>query len=273
MNPNIEYEKFTQEVYQALVNTDVVKSTNVKHNVQLIGKSGQPHQIDVYWEYKIADVVHRVAIECKNYNKPVPVGKVRDFHSVISDLNNIAGVMVTKSGYQKGAKEYAAHYGINLKELRTPKRGEAIIGDVELFIKASIRHRLFGVDEEYATNKGFNIRGYKHCLDQLNITNDNKWQKSKYIPLGLRDNVISNDHGEMIASFEDIEKNLSEKDCVLSFSDAFIDTREFGRLKINEIRYEHENKSESKTISIDAHEFTKAILKDALTNEIRLITK
>lgn len=273
MNPNIEYEKFTQEVYQTLVETDVVNSINVKHNIRLVGKSGHAHQIDVYWEYEIAGIVQCVAIECKNYNKPVPVGKVRDFHSVISDLNNVAGVMVTKSGYQKGAKEYAAHYGINLKELRTPKQGEAIIGEMELFIKASIRHRLFVVDEEYATNKGCNITWYKHCLDQLSITNDNKWQNSQYIPLGLLDDVISNECGEMIASFEDIEKDLPEKDFVLSFSDAFIDTREFGRLKIKEIRYEHENKNESKIISIDAHEFIKAILKDALTNEIRLITK
>lgn len=33
MNPNIAYEKFTQEVYQELVNTDVVKTTVVQHNV------------------------------------------------------------------------------------------------------------------------------------------------------------------------------------------------------------------------------------------------
>lgn len=273
MNPNIEYEKFTQEVYQTLVNTDVVNSTNVKHNIQLVGKSGQAHQIDVYWEYKIAGVVQCVAIECKNYNKPVPIGKVRDFHSVISDLNNVAGVMVTKSGYQKGAKEYAAHYGINLKELRTPKQGEAIIGEVELFIKASITHRLFVVDEEYARKEGVNLSLYKQRLDCFRITNENKWQKSKYIPLGLREDFVRDSRGEVIASFGDIEKDLPEEDFDLSISDAYISTREFGRLKINGIRYEHENKNESKIISIDAQEFTKAILKDALTNEIKLIGK
>ena len=79
MNLNIEYEKFTQEVYQELVNTDVVKTTEVKHNIKLTGKSGQEHQIDVYWEYEIAGVGHKVAIECKNYNSAVPIGKVRDF--------------------------------------------------------------------------------------------------------------------------------------------------------------------------------------------------
>ena len=53
MNANIEYEKFTQEIYQELVNADVVKSTKVKHNIKILGKSGQKHQIDVYWEYEI----------------------------------------------------------------------------------------------------------------------------------------------------------------------------------------------------------------------------
>ena len=33
MNPNREYEIFTQEVYQYLVNNDVVKNTLVQHDV------------------------------------------------------------------------------------------------------------------------------------------------------------------------------------------------------------------------------------------------
>ena len=53
-NPNTEYEKFTQEIYQKLLDADAPKATNVQHNVKLKGKSGQEHQIDVYWEYEIA---------------------------------------------------------------------------------------------------------------------------------------------------------------------------------------------------------------------------
>ena len=63
MNPNIEYEKFTQEIYQELVNADVLKTTEVQHNVKLKGRSGQEHQIDVYWEYEIAGTKQKVAIE------------------------------------------------------------------------------------------------------------------------------------------------------------------------------------------------------------------
>lgn len=71
MNQNTEYERFTQEIYQQLVNTDVVKATKVLHDVKLEGRSGQKHQIDVYWEYEIAGNKQKVAIECKNYNRPV----------------------------------------------------------------------------------------------------------------------------------------------------------------------------------------------------------
>ena len=35
MNQNTEYERFTQEIYQQLVNTDVVKATKVLHDVKL----------------------------------------------------------------------------------------------------------------------------------------------------------------------------------------------------------------------------------------------
>ena len=86
MNNSTEYELFTREIYQQLVDADTVKATKVQHNVKLEGKSGQKHQIDVYWEYEIAGVTHKVAIECKNYSKPIAIGKVRDFYGVLSDL-------------------------------------------------------------------------------------------------------------------------------------------------------------------------------------------
>ena len=114
MNQNIEYERFTQEVYQELINARGI-TTSVKHDVKLIGKSGQKHQIDVYWEYSINGIQHKVAIECKNYKKEIPIGKVRDFYGLLSDLADVSGIMITKVGYQKGAKKYADYYRINLK--------------------------------------------------------------------------------------------------------------------------------------------------------------
>lgn len=131
MNANIEYEKFTQEIYQELVNADVLKATRVQHNVKLKSKSGQEHQIDVYWEYEIAGVRHRVAIECKNYNRNVEIGKVRDFYGVLSDLNNVAGIMVTKVGYQKEQRSMHRHTASLLKSC------ENLIGERRYWDKSS----------------------------------------------------------------------------------------------------------------------------------------
>ena len=89
MNLNTEYEKFAREIYQKLMNAEGINTINVKHNVKLTGKSGQQHQIDVYWEYQIGGVKHKVIIECKNYNATVPIGKVRDFYGLLADLTNL----------------------------------------------------------------------------------------------------------------------------------------------------------------------------------------
>ena len=273
MNPNIEYEKITQEIYQELVNADVLKTTDVQHNIKLKGRSGQEHQIDVYWEYEIAGTKQKVAIECKNYNKTVGIGKVRDFYGVLYDLNNVAGIMVTKIGYQKGAKEYASEYGISLKELRAPNPGEAIIGEVEMNFDISVRRCLFLVDADYAETDKFSVTKYKHFLDWMSLNNESSWASSTHVPLELVDRNIVNSNGVTIVTLEKIEKGLpkdSDSDIVFKYEDAFVNTR-WGKIKINEIKYEYEYKNEKKIIAIDAQDFVKAILKDALNGEIKLI--
>ena len=275
MNPNIEYEKFTQEIYQELVNADVLKITKVQHDVKLKGRSGQEHQIDVYWEYEIAGTKQKVAIECKNYNKTVGIGKVRDFYGVLYDLNNVAGIMVTKVGYQKGAKEYASEYGISLKELRTPNPGEAIIGEVEMNFDISVRRCLFLVDAEYSETDKFSVSKYKHFLNWMRLNNESSWASSTHVPLELVDRNIVNSNGVTIVTLEKIEKELpkdSDSDIVFKYEDAFVNTR-WGKIKINEIKYEYEYKNEKKIIAIDAQDFVKAILKDALNGDIKLIAK
>lgn len=275
MNPNIEYEKFTQEIFQKLLNADAPKATNVQHNVKLKGKSGQEHQIDVYWEYEIAGVKHKVAIECKNYNKTVEIGKVRDFFGALYDLNDVKGIMATKKGYQKGAKEYASYYGIDLKELRVPNQGETIIGEIEHIFNISSRRRLFLVNENYAETDKFSVTRYKQRMDSIGFNNTSKWIDSTHIPIQLVDEIITDSNGKNIASLDEIEKTIpknSDSDIVFKYDDAFINTP-WGLIKINEIKFEYERSNEIKVIKIDAQGFVKAILIDALNGEKRLIAK
>lgn len=284
MNPNTEYEKFAQEIYQGLVDADVVKTTDVKHDVKLTGKSGQAHQIDVYWEYEIAGVKHKVAIECKNYNKAVPVGKVRDFYGVLADLNNVAGIMVTKIGYQEGAKDYASHYGISLKELRTPNRGEGIIGEVEINLNIAVRHCLFLVDDEWAKANNLDFSQYRSFLDSMSSLRwpprkpNIVWTNATHIPLETIPNAkIRDEKGKVIATFDKLERDLPESfdsgsDHIFYFQNAYVDTR-WGPIRIKEVKYTHEKEKQTTILSIDAQEFIKAVLKDALSGEIRLIAK
>lgn len=283
MNPNTEYEKFTQEIFQRLINADGIRS-DVQHNVKLMGRSGQKHQIDVYWEYEYAEVKHKVAIECKNYNKAVSIDKVRDFYGVLSDLNNVAGIMVTKIGYQEGAKKYADTYGINLKELRTPNRGDGIIGEIEITINIATRKRLFLVDEEWAKANNIDFREYRRYLNRLERLcwpprkPDYEWTTATHIPLETtRDAKIRDKKGQIITAFDEIERKLPENselesDYIFDFNDAYVDTHS-GPIKIKELKYAYKKNTQTTIIAIDAQEFIKAILKDALNGKIKLISK
>lgn len=269
MNPNTEYELFTQSVYQQLVNMDVVRATIVQHNIRLVGKSGQKHQIDVYWEYEIAKTKHRVAIECKNYNRPISKQTVCAFKGVLDDLNGVNGIMVTRVGYQKGAKEYAQEYGISLKELRSPKRGETIIGEIVNRFHIEIRHILYKVDEEWATQHQIDIEGYKQRMDMIGFDDNHKWSNATHIPLPNCDGIIRDSKGKIITSTAVLEKNIPDHPTddfpiVFHYEDAYV-ASPWGLLKIHEVMFDYEIDDQETIINMDAEGFVKAILKDALS--------
>ena len=271
MNPNTEYELFTQSVYQQLVDMDVAKATEVEHNKQLEGRSGQKHQIDVYWEYEIAKTKHRVAIECKNYNKPISKQIVCAFKGVLDDLNGVSGIMVTRIGYQKGAKEYAKEYGISLKELRSPKRGETIIGEIVHHIHIESRQILYKVDEEWATKHQIDIAEYKQRMDMIRLDHNHKWSNATHIPLPNCDGIIRNSKGKEISSTAVLEKTIPDHPTddfpiVFRYEDAYVSSP-WGLLKILEVMFDYEIDDQETIITLDAEGFVKAILKDALSDK------
>ncbi len=108
------------------------------------GKSGVEHQIDVFWEYKYAGVVHRVLIECKHYSHAVSLLHVRNLHGLTTDIPNSTGIIVTTVGFQSGAKEYADFHELGLKLIRKP-RGEDWDGCIQIVniqMKFLINHYL-----------------------------------------------------------------------------------------------------------------------------------
>lgn len=255
-----------------MVNLDVVRTTEVQHNIKLEGRSGQKHQIDVYWEYEIAGNKHKVAIECKNYNKPVPISAVRNFKGVLDDLNGVNGIMVTKVGYQEGAKLYAKEYGISLKELRTPGYGETIIGTIESHYHIEMRRTLFLIDEDWAAKINLNLQRYREFYAKFDYTNAEIWRAATHLPLETKDHFIRDAQGNKITSLDELEKQIpdhptDEFPFIFKYDDAYLESRYYGPVKIREVMYTYEIKDETKTIALDAGDLVKAILKDAQSNE------
>ena len=269
MNPNTEYERFTQEVYQQLLNCRHPNIANVQHNIKLEGQSGCRHQIDVYWEYEKDGVKHRVAIECKNYINHVPKEKVCAFQGVLSDLDGVEGIMVSKKGFQSGAKQYAMEYGISLQELREPEVRETFIGNMMLNLHSERQSTLFAVDEQWAKEHNINIPEYKRRMDMISFTHECYWSNTTHIPLELADRVIRNAEGKEITTLDLLEQQIPDHPTddfpfVFPFDDAYVETDYWGLIKILEIKYTYETEDQQRNITIDAEGFVKAILKNAL---------
>ena len=268
MNPNINYELFTREIYRQLGQATKVNAANVQHNVKLVGKSGQKHQIDVYWEYEKDGKIHHVAIECKNYRRRISLEKVCAFKGVLDDLDGVNGIMVSKVGFQKGAKKYAQQYGISLKELRTPGYGETIIGEIENHIHSEVRFTLFHIDEEWAAQNDFDIERYRNRLSLLFTFRNELWNRPPYIYLESNDDILRDANENVVADLKLLEKKIPDHPTddypfVFKFDEAFLESRYYGHVKILEVLYDYNVTDEIKTIALDAGDLVKAILKDA----------
>ena len=276
MNTNTEYEKFTRELCERLALYKGLLSSSVQHNVKLRGKSGLNHQIDVYWEYNKDGIVHGVAIECKNYNQKIPIGRVRDFFGVLYDVGNIKGIMACKEGYQDGAKKFADFYGISLKELRAPRDGETVIGELDMQFETDVTHRLFLINEEWAAKRGFDINMYRERTAMCSVQNREKWMNATHLPLGTVDDYIRDADGRVLLSIEELQKHKPDKHPddntnIYCFEDAYVKNDYWGLMKIDEIMFEREYTKDEKTYSIDAGRFVRAILADALGGEKMVI--
>lgn len=108
-----KFEDFVAYVYQSLLDLNDCASI-VSKRAKVKGFDGLEGEIDVYYEFEHLNLTYRVAIECKDWNTPVTAKEVRDFYAKIEKLNNVAGVMISTSGYQSGAIEWAKGRGIIL---------------------------------------------------------------------------------------------------------------------------------------------------------------
>lgn len=120
--PGSEYELLTQRLMEALGKQAAVETTELKHLKKFVGtKTGTQLTIDIWWEFHHAGLTNRLAFQCKDWGSTIQQEHVYAFRAVLDDLpGSPRGVMVTKTGYQKGARLVAKGLGITILELRHP---------------------------------------------------------------------------------------------------------------------------------------------------------
>jgi hypothetical protein len=119
-NTGKPYEELTELVFNRLLAQEKV-CAKVERDVVLEGRSTK-HQIDVTFHFKVGSVSYRTIVQCKDWSSTVKQEQVLAFHSVLSDIpGQPRGIMVSRSGFQEGARKIAEHHGIKLYELREPR--------------------------------------------------------------------------------------------------------------------------------------------------------
>lgn len=166
-NTGTEYELFVQEVLNRLHAVEGTKQVKIEHDVVLTGISGATHQLDLYWQFNLAGIRYRVAVECKGYASRVSKEKIAAFKGVLDDLGGISGIYACRNGYQKGAKQYAESYGIQLMEIRHPNDEDwkGRMRDIHLLLVCRVKSNLrlsFIADKQWVENNCPNMKDGYH---------------------------------------------------------------------------------------------------------------
>ncbi|MFZ3576252.1 MULTISPECIES: restriction endonuclease [Tenacibaculum] len=91
------------------------ENTKIFNNYKIKNESGQKREIDILIVSSINDFDIKIAIECKDYNKKVPVKEIEAFESKCYRIKEInKKVFVSTNGYQTDAINAAKYYGIEL---------------------------------------------------------------------------------------------------------------------------------------------------------------
>lgn len=112
MNDGKKIEKIVRLIHEALKD---IPNTKIYPNYKIKNIGGQKREIDVLIESDINGFNLKIAIECKDYKKPVPVKEIEAFNSKCVRIKGISKkVFVSSSGYQSDAIKAANDFEILL---------------------------------------------------------------------------------------------------------------------------------------------------------------
>lgn len=116
MTLDIEPEEFEKLCLDLLMRTSgfgSLQNAKVEHNRIFKAYDGD-YQIDGYIEYFALGVCNKVIVECKMYKRTIERKVVVELYSKVQSLGANKGIIMSTSGFQSGAQEFAKLHGIAL---------------------------------------------------------------------------------------------------------------------------------------------------------------
>lgn len=242
-----EYEILVRDLHAALAANSCIENVNVLHNVKLKGRSGATHQIDVYWEFKVAGVKYKTCIECKHYNRRVEKSDVASLIATLDDIGNATGIFATTVGYQSGAVLLAKDRGVRLLTINH------LLKSVNITSNFTIPDTTI-TDIKYDTNQARQLL-IEQGLDSFSLSS--KWD--------LHTMFFDAAGNPKVFLHKFINQNMTDGTSVVEPEDLY-DKTDLGLLRITEIHYRQTTGYHQSNQEIIVNDATRAIMEDVLEN-------
>ena len=108
-----EFEQYCTEILKEYAIAEDLKDFSIQHNVVIPADDGT-YQLDIFATFTALGVQFKVIAECKRYKNPVNREKVVILADKVKSLGAHKGILISTSGFQSGAHEYAKKHGIAL---------------------------------------------------------------------------------------------------------------------------------------------------------------
>lgn len=115
-NDGTDLEDDVHLVYTHIINQERGDGRRVVKRAKIPGRSGAHQEIDVFYEFQTGWQVHRIAIECKDHGRKIMLRHVNEFRGKLDDIGNVRGIIISRSGFQDGARKAAEYHGIRCLE-------------------------------------------------------------------------------------------------------------------------------------------------------------
>jgi len=241
------YEQLAKKTLEGLIKKDGIKDINISHDVKIMGKSEALHQIDVYCEYSLANLKHKLCVECKQYKNKVKKSDIAAFSSILKDIgNDTRGMFITTIGYQNGAILLAREEKIELCTLNN------LIKEVNVDMRLTIRDTcITGIDIDKDCAKNLSKNSEQHEL-KIPITGDEDLYDSTGQRKGKLYNLVRN------------KFNAGSHE--LHPSDTYLKT-EIGNIKVRTLKYKITHREMPTQFSVTINETAKAVIEYISKNE------